>query len=52
MKWKKMFLVGVYKGEMTYSKSEGLHAKWLPKMPGHREFPRKRWRSTEPVETA
>jgi hypothetical protein len=38
MKWKKMFLVGVYKGEMTYSKSEALHAKWLPKLPGHREF--------------
>jgi hypothetical protein len=37
-KWKNTFRVGIYKCEMTYSKNHGLHAKWLPKMPGHREF--------------
>jgi hypothetical protein len=38
MKWKNTFLVGVYKCELTYSKSQGLHAKWFPKLPGPREF--------------
>jgi hypothetical protein len=34
MKWKNTFLVGLYKCEMTYSKSQGIHAKWSPKLPG------------------
>lgn len=37
-KWKNTFLVGFYKCEMTYSKSGGLHAKWLPGMPEAKSF--------------
>jgi hypothetical protein len=33
MKWKNTFLVGIYKCELTFSKNQGLHAKWSPKLP-------------------
>ena len=33
MKWKNTFLVGIYKCELSYSKQDGLHAKWSPDLP-------------------
>jgi hypothetical protein len=41
MKWKNTFLVGrLQMRDDLYSKSQGLHAKWSPKLPGPREFSR------------
>jgi hypothetical protein len=37
-RWTNTFLVGLHKCEMTYSQRDGLHAKWVPKLPEAKSF--------------